>query len=202
MKRLQISLTIRKTKKVERLKARNEELEEILKYCERIIPIADKRKSSGPIVLFEKIFQHACAMHNALVRNWRCSSRTCRTHQANLCLQAETKNISFNVLFVFEPERESFSEARKQEVVIRPVKEDAGPVAPTEKIRYVQRTDSFTAVQESFIDMNLDGKSSTFSRLLRERRKATSLFCHLGTEKALLKAGNGLILQRQHQQLL
>lgn len=189
MKRLQISLTIRKTKKVERLKARNEELQEILKYCERIIPIADKGKSSGPIVLFEKMFQHACAMHNALIRNWRCSSRTCRTHQANLCLQAETKTISFNVLFVFEPERESFSEARKQEVVITPVKEDAGLVAPTEKIRYVQRTDSFTAVQESFIDMNPNGKGLAFSKLFPRAMKSDQPILSPGNGKGPSKSG-------------
>lgn len=167
MKRLQISLNKGKSRRIDKLDTRNQELKEILKYCERTKPIVDKRKSSGPSVLFEKMFQHACAVHNALVRNWRCSSRTCRTHQANLCLQAEVESISFNVLFVFEHENESLPEVRKQEVRIEAVKEDSRLVAPTDNMGYVQRTESFTAVQESFIEMKTNEKKVSFGRFFQ-----------------------------------
>lgn len=166
MKRFQISFSKGKTKKVKTLATRNQELQEILGYSERVISIADKRKSSGPVALFDKMCQHACAMHNALVRNWKCSNRACRTHQANLCLQAETKTMSFNVIFVLDDEQESLPEPRKQ-VTIKPVKEDAtAPLAPREQFSHVQQAESFTAIQESFKDTKSKKKMSGFTRLL------------------------------------
>ena len=167
MKRFQFSFSKGKTKKVKTLATRNQELQEILGYSERVIPIADKRKTSGPVALFDKMCQHACAMHNALVRSWKCSNRTCRTHQANLCLQAETKTMSFNVIFVLDDEQESLPEPRKQEVTIRPVKEDAtAPLAPTEQFTHVQQAESFTAIQESFKDTKSNKDMPGFTRLL------------------------------------
>ena len=47
---------------VKRLWTHNQELDEIVGYNERTLPIANKRKSSDPVALFEKMSQHACAM--------------------------------------------------------------------------------------------------------------------------------------------
>lgn len=165
MKRFRISFDKSKTKKVKKLATSNQELKEIIKYSAQIMPIADRRKSSPPIAFFEKMFHHACAMHNALARNWKCSSRACRTHQANLCLQAETKTIGFNVLFVLENERGPPLEPMKQEVIIIPAKDDALSLAPNEEISYVQKAESFTAIQASFEDMNANRKRSSFTKI-------------------------------------
>lgn len=189
LKRFQISFSKGKTRKVKKLGTRNQELQEILGYSERIIPIADKRKCSDPVALFEKICQNACALHNALTRNWKCSSRTCRTHQANLCLRGETKTVSFSVLFVLGDEQGSLSNPRKQEVTIEPVKEDAALLAPTEQISYVQQAESFTAVQESFKDINLDRKRQGFTKIFSKAPNSTQLVPSPGKGKIPLKGG-------------
>jgi hypothetical protein len=106
LKRIQLSFSRGKDKKVKLLANHNQELQEILGYSERIIPIAETRRSSSPVVLFEKIRQHACGVHNALRRHWKCSDRKCRSHQAHLNLRAESKSISLMVLFIVEDEKE------------------------------------------------------------------------------------------------
>ena len=165
LKRLQISFSKGKAKKVKKLATHNRELDEILGYSERIVPIANKRKSSGPIALFEKMCQHASAMHNALGRNWKCSGRSCQSHQANLCLRAEIQTISFNVLFIIEYERGSLSQSKRQEVTIEPVHNIAAPSSPTEQISHVQQAESFTAIQDRFRDMNPNKKGSRIQKL-------------------------------------
>ena len=172
MKRLQISFSKGKTRKVRKLASRNQELQEILGYSERIIPIAESRRRSDPVALFEKVYEYACAMHNALARNWKCSSRTCRTHQASLCLRSEVKTVSFNVLFVLEHEQDSLPKPRKQEVTIKPIIGDAASLTPTEQLSYVQQATAFTAVQESFKDMTPSSKRSSFNKLLLRAPKS------------------------------
>lgn len=166
LQRLRISFDTGKTKKVRKLATSNQELKEIIEYSAQMIPIVDKRKSSPPVAFFEKMFHHACAMHNALVRNWKCSSGTCRKHQANLCLRAETKTIGFNVLFVLENEQGPPLAPKKQEVMIKPAKEDTKLLPPNEQISYVQYTESFTAIQTSFDDTNPKRTRSSFTKLL------------------------------------
>ena len=138
-----------------------------------MMPIADKRKSSPPVAFFEKMFHHACAMHNALVRNWKCSSRTCRTHQANLCLRAETETIGFNVLFVLENEQGPPLEPMKQEVIIKPAKDDALSLAPNKEVSYIQKAESFTAIQASLEDMNVTRKRSSFTKIFSKRSNSS-----------------------------
>ncbi len=188
MKRFQISFSKGKTKKVKKLATHNDDLEEILGYSERIIPIAEKRKSSDPVALFEKMYHHACAMHNALLRNWKCSGRTCRTHQANLCLRAEIKTISFDVLFVIECQQGSFPESKKQEVTIKPVKEDVVPFSSDEHITYIRQAESFTAIQESFDDMNFSRKRSRFTGLFSKEPNSTQPVLSPGNKEVPLKA--------------
>ena len=172
MKRLQISFSKSKFRKVKKLACRNQELQEILGYSERIIPIAESRRFSNPVAAFEKLYQHACAMHNALSRNWRCSSRTCRTHQANICLQGEIKTVGFNVLFVLEDEQDSFPKPMRREVTIKPIKGDAASFAPTEQVSYVRQAESFTAVQESFKDVISSKTRSSFSKAFFKAKRS------------------------------
>ena len=173
MKRFQISFSKGKAKKVKRLAIRNQELQEILGYSERIVPIADKRKSSEPVAIFEKICQHACAMHNALMRNWKCSRRSCRTHQANLCLQAETRSVSFNVLFILEDEGEGHSPAsRKHEMTVEPMKLVETPLSLSEQFSHVKQAQSFTVVQKHFDKTKVDVKKSRFKRLFDKSSKS------------------------------
>ena len=165
LKRLQISFSKGKAKKVKKLATHNKKLRQILGYSEWMVPIANKRKSSDPVSLFEKMCQHSCAMHNALIRNWKCSGRSCRSHQANLCLRADIQTISFNVLFIIEYERGSLSQSKRQEVVIEPVHKIAVPPSPTEQISHVQQAESFTMMQDRFRDMNSNRKGLRLQKL-------------------------------------
>ena len=104
-------------------------------------------------------------MHNALGRHWKCSSRSCRSHQANLCLRAEIQTISFNVLFIIEYERGSLSQSNRQEVIIEPVHKIAAQTSPTKQISHVQQAESFTAIQDRFRDMNPNTKGLRLQKL-------------------------------------
>ncbi|KAK4127396.1 hypothetical protein N657DRAFT_631220 [Parathielavia appendiculata] len=99
-KRLRIIFSKGKHRKVDKLAVCNQQ-QEILGYSERIIPIADKRKSSEPVGLFEKIRQHAWGVNDAFKRQWRCS-RGCQPadHQAHLNLDAEAISGNLDVVFI------------------------------------------------------------------------------------------------------
>ena len=172
--RIQISLSKGKTRKVRRLATHNQELQEILGYSERIIPIADERKSSNPVKLFEDIRQHACAVHNVLKRHWKCSGRNCQAHQAHLNLQAETKIVSLNVLFILEGKQGPLLRRTKQDVMILPANGDAARGLATTQISYVEQASSFTAVQESFEDAKNRKKASSFSKMFSKGPKNAS----------------------------
>lgn len=148
LKRVRISFSKGKHKKVRKLANHNQELQEILGCSERIIPIADGRKSSDPVALFERIRQNACGVHNALERHLNCHGRNCRSHQAHLSLRAETKLVALNVLFMFEGERGLYPKCIKQEVVIQPAEDSVATPPATRTISYVQRATGFTALQE------------------------------------------------------
>lgn len=116
--RVRISFSKGKIKKVRTLATHNQELQEILGYSERIVPISDSRKSSNPVAHLEKIRQHACATHDALQRNWQCARQDCRSHQAHLKLQARNKNVAINVLFILDGQGNSELKLLKQEVTV------------------------------------------------------------------------------------
>ena len=102
----------------------------------------------------------------------RLASEQC-SRQSNLWLRAETKTIGLDVLFVFEEEQGPFAEPGKQELIIKPVNEDAATLAPTEQIGYVLRAQSFTAVQESFQHMHLVRKRSGIKSLFSKAPNST-----------------------------
>jgi hypothetical protein len=132
--------------------------------------MAEARKSSDPVTLFEKIRQHACGVHNALKLHWKCPSRKCWSHNAHLSLRAETKAVILNVLFVLEGEQGSYSNPIKQEVIIQPAKDDAAAPPTTTQISYVQQGASFVTVQERFEDIKTTKKGSSFRRIFSKSR--------------------------------
>lgn len=196
MKRLQISFSKGKAKKIKKLGLHNEELQEILGYSERVMPIADKRHSSDPVAHFERLFQHAWAIHNALSRNWKCSSQGCGSHQANLCLQAETEDIRFKVLFILEDQHRPVKPPKKQEVIIRPVKTGVGRYGQTMQIGRVHRSRDFAAMQERFGLMALDQRSSNDNTLSWLRPKTMPIAATTGRENSVPKLISRLIFQQ------
>ena len=96
--RVRISFSKGKHQKVRKLAICNQELQEILGYSERIIPIADKHKASEPVKGFDRIQKHACSVYNALRRDWTCT-QSCEGHQAHLNMRAEYGITHLNVVF-------------------------------------------------------------------------------------------------------
>ena len=167
MKRIQLSFSKGKDKKVKILANHNQELQEILGYSERIIPIAETRKSSTPVALFEKVRQHASCVHNALKRHWKCSNQKCRSHRVHLTLHAEVKVVSVNVLFIIEDGQGPYPEAIKQEVVIQPVDSSmTASQAQTAQISYVQQATAFTKLQKRIEDTKSAKRESSFNKIM------------------------------------
>ncbi|OCL13570.1 hypothetical protein AOQ84DRAFT_414346 [Glonium stellatum] len=167
LKRIQISFSKGKNRKVRKLASHNTELQDILGYSERVIPIADTRKTSPPIALFEKIRQHASTLHSALSCHWKCSSRNCSSHQAHLNLRGETNIINLSLLFIIKDKNEPSSKSVKQEVIIRPTEGNTTvPPAITPQISHVQQAASFTAMQKHFQDAGTTKKEPRFGRFV------------------------------------
>ena len=120
-KRIQISFSKGKHRKVEKLAKLNGVLQEMLGYGERIIPLFEARKSSPSVALLEKIRQHACNVHALLKKNWKCAVSHCQTHNATLNLVAETEAVKVHILFVLDHEDASKSNTTKQEVMVEAI---------------------------------------------------------------------------------
>ena len=186
--RIRISISKGKTKNVKRLATHNQELQEILGYSERIIPIADARKSSGPIALFEEIRQHACAVHHALQRQWTCPNQICRPHQAYLKLCARTKIAHLKVLFVLEGEKGSSLQPIMQEVMIQPTRGKNAANQKTTRISYVEQASIFTATQRHFEDSYGTKATSNFSKVFSKGSKNEQLTSSSASENAFSTA--------------
>lgn len=151
----------------------NYRLQEILGYNERIVPISDKRTSSAPVTLFDKIRQHACFVHNIPSQRWKCQSQKCQPHQAHLSICVATKEISLSILFVVGGEEgPPHDPLKKQEVVIQPSATVSSEVSSA-SISYVHQAISSTVVQEKF-EETAAKRTSKFSKLARVL-KETSL---------------------------
>lgn len=172
--RVRISFSKGKIKKVRTLATHNQELQEILGYSERIVPISDSRKPSNPVAHLEKIRQHACATHDALKRNWQCARQDCRSHQAHLKLQARNKTVAINVLFILDGQGDSELKLLKQEVTVQQATDKASSPTMRAQISDIQHAASFTEVQEQFEDVSISKKGSSISKLLSKRAKAAS----------------------------
>ncbi|RMJ18496.1 hypothetical protein BHE90_000418 [Fusarium euwallaceae] len=154
-KRVQISFSKGKHKKVKKLASHNKELEEILGYSERIIPISDKRKASEPVGRLEKLRQHACSVHSALRWQWKCN-KSCHSHEAHLSLRAEAVSISINVMFIVHGGQGTASKPTTQEVVAQP-KEALLPTISD--ITPVLQSALFTTVQQTVAEQDTLAKS-------------------------------------------
>ncbi|KAK2605571.1 hypothetical protein N8I77_008400 [Diaporthe amygdali] len=145
-KRIQISFSKGKHKKVKKLAGHNRELEDILGYSERIIPIADRRKTSEPVTRFEKLRQHAYGIYQILAKQWRCQ-RSCRHHTAHLRLRAEEIAISLNILFQTGGVQQSTQMEGMQEIAIR--RDESVKPPSSINVSYVSQSDPITAVQQT-----------------------------------------------------
>ena len=151
MKRIQISFSKGKYKKVKKLAVHNQELEEILGYSERVIPISKARSSSNLLTLSEKTQRLACGIYNALQRHWKCSGSDCSVHQAHLNLRPEMTVPKLNIVFSLNGGQGQSAKPSKQEVIIQEVKDDKAAHPTTAPvIGHVQRATSLTNLQQQF----------------------------------------------------
>ncbi|EEU41653.1 uncharacterized protein NECHADRAFT_87584 [Fusarium vanettenii 77-13-4] len=149
-KRVQISFSKGKHKKVKKLASHNQELQEILGYSERLIPISDRRKASEPVGRLEKLRQHACSVHSALKSQWKCN-KSCRSHEAHLSLRAEAVSVSMNFMFIVHGGQGTSSKPITQEVVTQP-KEALPPTLSD--ISRVPQSALLTTVQQTIIEQD------------------------------------------------
>lgn len=149
LKRIRISFSKNEHKKVQRIAAYNQQLEEILGYSGFVIPVADRRKKLEPVALFDKIRDHARCVHDAIKRHWKCESQNCQTHQAHLSLQAETESVSLNMLFILKGKQGTNSWLVKQEAVIKPVEEKEKEALEfhASSISHVNQAEDFAVAQ-------------------------------------------------------
>ncbi|KAI8635428.1 hypothetical protein F5Y19DRAFT_469299 [Xylariaceae sp. FL1651] len=173
-KRVQISFSKGKHKKIKKLATHNDELQEILGYNERIIPISDRRKSSDPVRLFENIRQHAYCVYNALKQQWKCQKR-CQTHGAHMSVRAETVSVSLNIMFIVQSGHGTPPTSKTQEVLIRPKE---APLYPKRQdISYVQQAVPFAELQQRVIQEDAELRSrpkliGRFSQRLYKKRSS------------------------------
>ncbi|KAK4155958.1 hypothetical protein C8A00DRAFT_31208 [Chaetomidium leptoderma] len=173
-KRMRISFSKGKHKKIRKLAACNQELEEILGYSERIIPIAEKRKGSEPVGMFEKVRQHACGVYDALKRQWRCN-RSCQpgNHEAHLNLGAVAVSVSLDVMFILSsPDSPG---PTLQQVQIVPTEATIAVVSTTD-ISHVQQLSILANAQQTMIQQDTVSRDqnfkSTLTRTLQSMRSA------------------------------
>lgn len=151
---------------------------EVLNYSERVIPIPNARKTSGPVALFEGIRQHASKMHDVLKRHWKCPDQVCQPHQPYLDLRAGPTSAHINVFFVVMGETGSSFQPMKEGVVIQPAKHNTAAERIRTPLSYVVQASSFTATQERHECINHSTKESSgfskkFSKDLRNKPSST-----------------------------
>ncbi|KAK1840535.1 hypothetical protein CCHR01_16845 [Colletotrichum chrysophilum] len=123
-KRLQLSFSKGKDKKVRKLAGLNQVMQEILGYSERTLPISDRRKTSEPVKRLEKARQHACSVYNALRHHWKCAQDSCsHGHKAHLRLCSDGAPEASSVVLVWGTGEKNSSSLKPKahEVVIQTV---------------------------------------------------------------------------------
>lgn len=177
LRRLQISFSKGKHRKVKKLAEHNKELEDILGYSERIIPISDKRKTPEPVTHLENLRKHAFAIHRTLSKQWKCQ-RSSHVHSAHLSLRAEEAVISSNVIFKTEALPQPLDTGGTQEVIIRPT--DLLKPPSSIDVSNVRQADRITTVQNSMIQQGSvsrpqPGLRNRFLKRLHARMSAVRL---------------------------
>ncbi|KAK4041662.1 hypothetical protein C8A01DRAFT_45203 [Parachaetomium inaequale] len=164
-KRMRISFSKGKHKKIRKLAACNQELQEILGYSERIVPIADKRKSSEPVRMFERIRQHACGVYNALKRHWRCD-RSCQPddHKAHLSLGAAAVSVSLDVIFILGDGNPDDSRPPWQQIQIVPT--ETAHAAVSTDVSHVQQSALLASVQQTLIQQDAAARKQNLTSTL------------------------------------
>jgi hypothetical protein len=176
---MRIGFSKDKHKKIRKLAACNQELQEILGYSERIVPIADRRKSSEPVKLFERIRQHACGVYKALKQHWKCD-RGCQPddHAAHLSLGAATVSVSLDVIFILGDDSPDGSRPQWQQIQIVPT--EAAPTAVPTNISHVQQSALLASVQQTLLQQNEAARKQNLSLPLRLQSMSSSLKTSFG----------------------
>jgi hypothetical protein len=174
------------------LAACNQELQEILGFGERIIPIADRRKSSQPVGLFEKIRQHACGVYNAFKRQWRCD-RGCQPadHAAHLTLGATPVSVSLDVVFILSSDPGDHKPSWHR-IQIAP--SEAAPAAFTD-IRNIQESALLAGVQKTLIQQNEAARKHNLLSSLPLKFQSMGLKASSGTKGAQSAPGQNKNVQ-------
>lgn len=136
------------------------------------MPLAEKRKLSGPVTRFEKVRQYACSVHNALRLHWNCSRQSCRSHQVHLSLRAEPEELDLNVYFILQVD-DTHSKPLKREVAIISSRDGTSPSESTTQISDVQQGKDFTAIQERVLERDTTQKGLGLRGLFTKAPKNT-----------------------------
>ncbi|RYP05471.1 hypothetical protein DL765_009835 [Monosporascus sp. GIB2] len=136
-----------KHNKIERLAKYNQQLQEILGYSERVLQISDRKKSSELVTNLEKIRQHACHLHSALRRIWKCPESR-HHHDAHLSLRADITSVKLQVYFAISHDPNEAT-STMQEVLVHPVETDLPPLSSN--IGYPQQSRMLATIQQTAI---------------------------------------------------
>ncbi|RYP43609.1 hypothetical protein DL770_011551 [Monosporascus sp. CRB-9-2] len=168
LERMRLSFLKNKHNKIEKLAKYNQQLQEILGYSERVLQISDRKKSSEPVTNLEKIRQHACHLHSALRRIWKCPESR-HHHDAHLSLRADMTSIKLQVYFAISHDPNEAT-STMQEVLVHPVETDLPPLSSN--IGYSQPSRMLATIQQTAIQQQetLEEKSG-FLDLISSRFK-------------------------------
>jgi len=169
--RLRVSFSKGKHKTISKLAACNDELQEILGYSERIIPIADKHRVSEPLRIFDKLRQHAESVYNTLKDQWRCAQPSHESHKAHLTMRVNEIDVRLTVIFVLEGGQSLACKRQFQNIEILPVSEPETSLrsAGSQDISHVEQSAQFVKVQQAVADRkSKPGLLSSFRSSLRK----------------------------------
>ncbi|KAK0726731.1 hypothetical protein B0T26DRAFT_691523 [Lasiosphaeria miniovina] len=173
-KRLQLSFSKGKHKKVKKLAAHNQELQDILGYSERLIPISDRRQASGPVESFEKMRKHACLIHRVLRQQWNCRVNT-HCHEAHLKLEvlvepSKTNNLS--VLFKVDNSGNPIQEVVIRAKVLNPTAARAGLQIKQSTSALELQSSEMTSAQVASVHQSTPLKSVQEAMLQKDNKRS------------------------------
>ncbi|KAI3543763.1 hypothetical protein CSPX01_06086 [Colletotrichum filicis] len=145
-KRLQLSLSKGKHRKVQKLDQLNQTLRDMVGFSERTLPISDRRKSSSPVRRLESARQHACRVYETLRDHWRCH-QGCNCHKAHLrlCGDSSPETLSMVLVWGTGDNTDSSLKPKAYEVMIQNTK-DRNPTTSTD-IRAVHGSATLSHIQ-------------------------------------------------------
>ena len=145
MRRLRISFSKSKHRKVEKLAKYNRDLNDLLGWSDNVLPMREHRKVSEPVAFYEKIRQQCTDLHTALKGSWRCVCQ--KPHQANVLLakrKPSSITLDVDVLFIIEAHAPNGQHLSMWQNVIATVKPAIPASAPQPSVLHVDALDDIT----------------------------------------------------------